>query len=226
LRDYGHIKSGQRVLINGASSGVGSFAVQIAKEKQCHVTAVCRSAKIDMVRSLGADRVIESDKEDFTASCPNEFDLIFDAAGEIESSSKFINFFLCIIMTIKIATHSVLSIRRTMRDKGIYVQAGSPSIASLFVTLLYQPLFWLFSTKKVCIFLQQSTPAVMREIEQLALSGALQPVVDRSFPMNQVGGFLICFVNLTFLSQLADAIVYLESRNAKGKVVVQISKQL
>jgi NADPH:quinone reductase-like Zn-dependent oxidoreductase len=108
LRDKGRIQPGQKVLINGASGGVGTFAVQIAKSFGAEVTAVCSTGKMDLARSIGADQVIDYTKEDFTKN-GQHYDLIFAANGY----------------------HPILDYRRALSPKGIYVVAGG-TIAQMF----------------------------------------------------------------------------------------------
>src|SRR5437879_2973835 len=104
LRDKGRIRPGQKVLINGASGGVGTFAVQIAKSFGAEVTGVCSTRNVNMVRSIGADRVIDYTKEDFTKSV-ERYDLILDNVGN----------------------HSLLESRRALKPKGKYIMVGGPS---------------------------------------------------------------------------------------------------
>jgi NADPH:quinone reductase-like Zn-dependent oxidoreductase len=101
LRDKGHIRAGQKVLINGASGGVGTFAVQIAKSLGAEVTGVCSTKNVDLVRSLGADHVIDYTREDFTKGA-ERYDLIVDNVG----------------------THSVLEYKRVLKPAGLYVMIG------------------------------------------------------------------------------------------------------
>src|SRR5216684_7690166 len=103
LRDKGHIQPGQKVLVNGAAGGVGTFAVQIAKSFGAEVTGVCSTRNVEMVRSIGADQVIDYTQQDFTES-GKRYDLIFDC---------FVN-------------HSLSACRRTLNPKGIYLMVGSP----------------------------------------------------------------------------------------------------
>ncbi len=104
LRDKGKLQSGQKVLINGASGGVGTFAVQIGKSFGADVTGVCGTRNVDMVRSIGADRVIDYTREDFTKS-GQRYDLFFDCIGQ----------------------HSLSVCRRVLKDEGIYLGAAGPS---------------------------------------------------------------------------------------------------
>jgi len=108
LRDKGKIQPGQKVLINGASGGVGTFAVQIAKAFGADVTGVCSTRNVDMVRSIGADRVIDYTQEDFTKS-GQRYDLFFDCVGN----------------------HSLSACRRVLNRKGILVMVGAPNNARL-----------------------------------------------------------------------------------------------
>src|SRR5206468_11748044 len=104
LRDKGQLQPGQRVLINGASGGVGTFAVQIAKSFGADVTGVCSTRNVDIVRSLGADQVIDYTQEDFTKS-GQRYDLIFDCVGN----------------------HSLSAFRRALNPKGKYILIGAPT---------------------------------------------------------------------------------------------------
>jgi NADPH:quinone reductase-like Zn-dependent oxidoreductase len=104
LRDKGRIRPGQMVLINGAAGGVGTFAVQIAKSFGTDVTGVCSTRNVDMVRSIGADRVIDYTQEDFTTS-GQRYDLLFDAVGN----------------------HPLSACRRVLNPKGILVMVGAPN---------------------------------------------------------------------------------------------------
>src|SRR5580658_3072172 len=108
LRDKGRIRPGQKVLINGAAGGVGTFAVQIAKSFGTEVIGVCSTRNVDMVRSIGADRVVDYTQEDFTKS-GQRYDLIFDSVGN----------------------HSLLACRRVLVPKGILIMVGAPSDARL-----------------------------------------------------------------------------------------------
>ena len=115
LRDKGQIQPGQKVLINGASGGVGTFAVQIAKSFGAEVTAVCSTRKMDMVRSIGADHVIDYTQEDFTQN-GQRYDLILAANGY----------------------HPLSAYKRALSPKGIYVMAGG-STAQMFQAMLLGP---------------------------------------------------------------------------------------
>ena len=116
LRDKGRIQAGKKVLINGAAGGVGTFAVQIAKSFGADVSGVCSTRNVDMVRSIGADRVIDYTREDFTKS-GHHYDLIFDCVGN----------------------HSLSACRRVLNPKGILILVGAPSdvrVISLLARLI------------------------------------------------------------------------------------------
>ncbi len=112
LRDKGQIQPGHKVLINGASGGVGTFAVQIAKSFGAEVTGVCSTRNLDMVRSIGADRVIDYSEEDFTQT-GGRYDLILDAVGN----------------------HSLSDCKRALHANGIYVAAAGSSVRSLWILM-------------------------------------------------------------------------------------------
>jgi NADPH:quinone reductase-like Zn-dependent oxidoreductase len=183
LRDKGKIQPGQKVLINGASGGVGTFAVQIAKSFGANVTGVCSTRNVDMVRSIGADRVIDYTKEDFTRSgqC---YDLILDTVGN----------------------HSLSALRRVLTSKGICVMAGGPSGRwEMGLARGIKALVWSrFASQKLVGMLARSNKADLVIMRELMEAGKVTPVIDRRYG----------------LSEIADAIRYLEEGHARGKVVI------
>jgi NADPH:quinone reductase-like Zn-dependent oxidoreductase len=163
LRDYGKIQKGQRVLIYSASGGIGTFAVQIAKYYGAEVTGVCSTRNLDMVRSLGADHVIDYTKEDFTRG-GQHYDLIFAARK----------------------TRSIYAIKRALRPKGIYVSTGSPSMPRLFQEFLIGPRILGTGGKKVLVIRLNINQQDLFFIKELIEAGKVKPIVDRRYPLSQV----------------------------------------
>jgi NADPH:quinone reductase-like Zn-dependent oxidoreductase len=187
LRDQGKVKPGQRVLINGASGGVGTFAVQIAKTMGAHVTGVCSTRNVEMVRSIGADEVIDYTREDFTKS-GRRYDVILDMVG----------------------SHSLLASRRAMNPGGIYVMVGGPSgrwIAPLDRMIAAKVLSW-FVSQRMGMMLAELNKEDLGILRDLLQAGKVKPVIDRTYP----------------LSQVPEAIRYLEGGHARGKVVIAVGK--
>lgn len=179
LRDKGQIQPGQRVLVNGASGGVGSFAVQIAKSFGTEVTGVCSTRHLDMVRSIGADYVIDYTKEDFTQTSQG-YDLIFDAVGN----------------------RSVSDYKRALNPNGICSIAGFTAISKMFQ-------FMLLGGKQVgSMGTAKGNKKDLLFIKDLLEAGKIVPVIDRCYP----------------LSEVADAVRYLETGHAQGKVVITVSQ--
>jgi NADPH:quinone reductase-like Zn-dependent oxidoreductase len=177
LRDKGQIQPGQKVLINGASGGVGTFAVQIAKSFGTEVTGVCSTRNLEMVRSIGADHVIDYTKEDFTQN-GQRYDLIFDAVGN----------------------RSVSDYRRALSPDGICAVAGFTSLSRLFQVMF-------LGGKK--IGMMETAKANKKDllfIRELLEAGKVVPVIDRAYP----------------LSEVPEAIRYLEGGHARGKVVITV----
>jgi NADPH:quinone reductase-like Zn-dependent oxidoreductase len=163
LRDLGQIQPGQRVLINGAASGVGSFAVQMAKAWGAEVTGVCGPQKIETVRSLGADYLIDYTQTDFTQN-RHRYDLILDVA----------------------AYRSVLVCQRALTPVGTYVLVGG-SISRLFQTmLLLGPWISNTSRRKVCVLSSQPNQADLLAICELLESGQVVPLIDRCYSLAEV----------------------------------------
>lgn len=150
----------QKVLINGASGGTGSFAVQIAKSFGAEVTGVCRTNKLEFVRSIGADHVIDFTKENFTKN-GQQYDLILDL----------------------MSFHSVFDIKHALSSKGIYVIVGGAT-ASIMQTVFIGTLISLFSKKKMGLLLLKPNKYLDYLIE-LYESGKVIPVIDKCFPLSE-----------------------------------------
>lgn len=161
LRDKGQIKSGQKVLINGAGGGAGTFAVQIAKSFGTEVTGVDSSRKLDMMRSIGADQVIDYTQEDFTKN-GKHYDLILDL----------------------VASHSIIDYKRALSPKGIYVMVGG-SMAHLFQTLFLGPIISMTGGKRMGI-LGAKPNTDLAYIIELIESGKVVPVIDKQYPLSEV----------------------------------------
>jgi NADPH:quinone reductase-like Zn-dependent oxidoreductase len=166
LRDKGQLKPGQRVLINGASGGVGTFAVQIAKALGADVTGVCSTRNLDLVRSIGADHVIDYTKQDFTAGT-ERYDLVVDMVGN----------------------HSFGDVRRVLVPSGRYVVVGgtndNPWIGGLG-TPLKAMLVSPFVKQKAIFFIAKFSPEDLGYLARLMSEGKLTPVVDRRYPLDEV----------------------------------------
>lgn len=161
IRDKGRIKPGQKVLIDGASGGVGTFAVQIAKAFGAEVTAVCSTTKMDTARSIGADHCIDYTQEDFTRS-PERYDLIVAAN----------------------AYHSIFDYRRALSRNGIYVMAGGGGVAQILQGMLLGPLLSLFGSKKMRFFMANINRKDLVFLDGLLASGKVVPVIDRRYPLS------------------------------------------
>ena len=183
LRDKGKIHAGQKVLINGASGGVGTFAVQIAKSFDAEVTAVCSTGKMDIARSIGADHVIDYTKEDFTKS-GQRYDLILATGGY----------------------HSISDYKRALNPEGIYVFiGGSRLILSLLQTSLLGRIS-MTENKKAVFFIAKPNGRDLDFLKGLLEAGKVKPVIDERYP----------------LSEVPEAVAYLEKGHAKGKVVITV----
>lgn len=178
IRDHGKLQAGQKVLINGASGGVGSFAVQIAKALGAEVTGVTSTRNVEMVRSLGADHVIDYTREDFTTQ-GQKYDLIIGTAG----------------------SRTVFEVKRALSPDGRYVFIGGTNFAGTFVAGL-----WVSMTgkQKMISMINKANQKDLGFVAELIEAGKVTPLIDRSFP----------------LSEVADAIAYLEKGHAQGKVVI------
>ena len=165
LRDKGMVKPGQRVLINGASGGVGTFAVQLAKSFGAHVTGVSSTRNVDLVRSLGADQVIDYTKEDFTEGT-QRYDLIIDNVGN----------------------HSLKDLRELLNPNGIYVMIGGPAgrwIAP-FPRVIKAMMMSKFGDHEMKFFLADLNKKDLTILAELMESGKVTPVIDRQYDLNQV----------------------------------------
>ncbi|MDQ2825081.1 MAG: NAD(P)-dependent alcohol dehydrogenase [Verrucomicrobiota bacterium] len=189
LRDKGKIQPGQKVLINGASGGVGTFAVQIAKSFGAEVTGVCSTRNVDLVRSIGADHVIDYTKEDFTNSS-QRYDLIYDLVGN----------------------HSFSERRRVLNPKGICVMAGLGGAGwhdGMGMRLLGELNAYVrsrFVSEKFIAYIAAFNKEDMTVLAGLLQSGKMTPVIDKTYKLNQT----------------PDALRYLETGHARGKVVITV----
>jgi NADPH:quinone reductase-like Zn-dependent oxidoreductase len=162
IRDKGQVQPGQKVLISGAGGGAGTFAVQLAKLYGAEVTGVDNTGKLDFMRSLGADHVIDYTREDFTKN-GKQYDLILDV----------------------VAHRSVFAYKRALRSNGSYFLAGG-SVATIFQILLLGP--WIRGTtgKKIRFLAVQPNLEDMVHITELYEAGKVVPVIDRRYPLGEV----------------------------------------
>ncbi|HET7457484.1 MAG TPA: NAD(P)-dependent alcohol dehydrogenase [Gemmatimonadaceae bacterium] len=183
VRDQGGVRAGQTVLVNGASGGVGTFAVQIAKSLGANVTGVSSTKNVDMVRSIGAARVIDYTHDDFTRD-PERYDVVIDNVGN----------------------HSLSDLRHVMKTGGRYVMVGGPPgrwvdpLPRAASTYLYSKL----TGQDMRFFLAALNPKDLTVLRDLVQAGKVTPVIDRRYPFGE----------------LPEAIRYLETGRARGKVVV------
>ncbi|HEX5911876.1 MAG TPA: NAD(P)-dependent alcohol dehydrogenase [Rubrobacter sp.] len=186
LRDHGKVRQGQEVLIIGASGGVGTYAVQIAKAFGANVTGVCSTTKVEMVRSIGADHVIDYTREDF-AEGDQRYDLILDIGG-----------------------NSTLSrLRRALASRGTLVIVGGEGGGRWLGGTDRQVRAMLLSPfvgQKLGTFVNKENHEDLLVLKDLIESGKITPVIDRSYPLTEV----------------PDAIRYLEEGHARGKVVITV----
>lgn len=161
LRDTGRVHSGQRVLVNGASGGVGSFAVQIARSFGAEVTGVCSTRNLDIVLSIGADHVIDYTREDFTRN-GQHYDLIYDAVGNL----------------------SVSAYRRTLNHGGACVIAGFTSVPRLFQHMIVGPLRSKIGDRKVGLMgIAKINQKDLVYLKELVEAGKVVPLIDRRYPL-------------------------------------------
>ncbi|MEZ4863451.1 MAG: NAD(P)-dependent alcohol dehydrogenase [Caldilineaceae bacterium] len=163
LRDHGQLQAGQKVLINGASGGVGHFAVQIAKALGAEVTGVCSTRKMEMVRSIGADHVIDYTQEDFTQN-GQQYDLILAVGGDLPISAY----------------------RRALRPQGRYVMIGGSSMKQFFQAMLVGPWLSMTGKQKLGLMLVKPTQADLAFVAELLETGKVVPVVDKTYPFSDL----------------------------------------
>jgi len=186
LRDKGRVQPGQKVLVNGASGGVGTFAVQIAKALGAEVTGVCSTGNVGMVASIGADHVVDYTREDFTRA-ERRYDLLIDIAGN----------------------RSLAETRRVLAPKGALVVVGGPNkgrwigpFGRTIRMLLQSPAV----SQRMVSFLAHQNRDDLAVLRELLDAGKVTPVIDRAYRLNQV----------------AEAVRYLETGHARGKVVITV----
>jgi NADPH:quinone reductase-like Zn-dependent oxidoreductase len=192
LRDHGRLRPGQSVLINGAAGGVGTFAVQIAKALGADVTGVCSTRNVDLVRSIGADHVVDYTVDDFTRN-GRQYDLILNVAGN----------------------RTVPEVRRALAPRGTLVlvgggvgreENGGDGMLGVLALTIKTRLFSRFVRQRVLMIMARIRKDDLVFLTQLIEAGKVTPVIDRSYP----------------LTDAADAIRYLEAGHARGKVIVVI----
>src|SRR2546429_5591213 len=185
VRQHGGTRPGQRVLIIGAGGGVGTLAVQIAKAEGAEVTGVCSASKTELVRSVGADHVIDYTREDF-ADGRNPYDVILDIAGN----------------------RSLSELRRALTPRGTLVIVGAEDAGNWLGVRrqLRAAALSPFVRQKLGFFISKERPEDLEELRKLLEAGTIRPVVDRTFPLEEVPA----------------AIRYLRDGRARGKVVIAI----
>jgi NADPH:quinone reductase-like Zn-dependent oxidoreductase len=184
LRDKGQLQPGQRVLINGAAGGVGTFAVQIARAFGAEVTGVCSTGNVEMVRSIGADHVVDYTRDDFVRSGAR-YDLILDNIGN----------------------RSLQELGRVMTPEGKLVLVGGGGEGKLFGALtrtIKAPITARLIGRRIISFLANIRREDLMTLKELVDAGKLTPVVDRTYPLRET----------------PEAIRYLETGHARGKVVI------
>jgi NADPH:quinone reductase-like Zn-dependent oxidoreductase len=185
VREHGRVRPGQRVLITGAGGGVGTFAVQIAKVDGAEVTGVCSASKTELVRSIGADHVIDYAREDF-ADGRSRYDVILDIAGN----------------------RSLSELRRALTPRGTLVIVGAEDAGNWLGIRrqLRAAALSPFVRQKLGFFISKERRSDLEELRTLLEAGTIRPVVDRTFPLEEV----------------PEAIRYLREGHARGKVVITV----
>jgi NADPH:quinone reductase-like Zn-dependent oxidoreductase len=165
LRDYGKLKAGQKVLINGASGGVGTFAVQIAKAMGAEVTAVCSTKNVELIRSLGADHVIDYTREDFTRN-GELYDLFLDIAG----------------------SRSWRDCRRVLKPQAVFVLVGGPKspVIGPLSHIIRIRLAALRASQKVVFFVANFNREDLTALKEMFQSGQVKPVVEQVYPLCEI----------------------------------------
>lgn len=165
LRDKAEVQPGQKVLINGAAGGVGTFAVQIAKSFGAEVTGVCSTRNVEMLQSIGADHAVDYTTDDFTAS-GKQYDVIVDC----------------------VANHSLTAYRRALTPNGAYVLVGgrSPKAITIFSILLKTLVLRPFVSQRLLLAMTKRNPTDRGILRDLMEAGKLTPVIDRSYPLAQL----------------------------------------
>ncbi|MEZ4862775.1 MAG: NAD(P)-dependent alcohol dehydrogenase [Caldilineaceae bacterium] len=163
LRDHGELQPGQKVLINGASGGVGTFAVQIAKALDAEVTGVCSTRKVEMVHTIGADHVIDYTKEDFTQS-GERYDLIL-AVGGAQSLSAY---------------------RRALTPTGNYVMIGGSSMTQFYQAMLLGPWLSMTGSQKMTLMMVKPNQKDLAFVAELLETGQVTPVIDKQYALAEV----------------------------------------
>jgi len=168
LRDKGHLQPGQKVLINGAAGGIGTFAVQIAKSFGAKVTGVCSTKNVELVRSLGADRIIDYTREDFTQGS-ERYDLILDNVGN----------------------RSLSAMRRVLGPNGKCVMAGAPKELWAVLSRLLKAFAWSpFIRQKFAFFIAKMNRDDLTTLCELIKAGKLTPEIDRRYPLKETADAL------------------------------------
>jgi NADPH:quinone reductase-like Zn-dependent oxidoreductase len=194
LRDKGRLRAGQTVLVNGAAGGVGTFAVQIARANNAEVTGVCSARNVELVKSIGADHVVDYTREDFTKS-GRRYDLILDCVGN----------------------HSLGALTRVLAARGTYVGVGGGGIrpedfsglgwtAAMLGRSIAQLVRNLIGRQKLTGLMAKGKTEDLETLRGLFASGEVTPVIDRRFA----------------LAEVRDALRYVEQGHARGKVVIGV----
>jgi len=188
LRDEAKVQAGQQVLVNGASGGVGTFAVQIAKSLGAEVTAVCSARNVDLVTSLGADHVVDYAREDFTLG-DRRYDVVFDLVGN----------------------RSLSELRRALAPGGTVVLSGGGvsrggSMIGPIGLMIKAQLAARFRRHPLLVLQTSPSKEILASLRELAEAGEVVPAIDRTFK----------------LSEVPDAIRYVEEEHARAKVVITV----